>query len=185
MLGGTLLKPWRRYSELDGLSDAECEEMVERWWRRDPPPLRAVGVAAWCCAAAWLAAVGVAAFALTPLPDLLRSRRDLLVGGIALAALGSAWLVQAGVRFAIERVLVARTVRRIVAGATCPRCGQSLRGLPIFDDATRPEDRSRMRVRCPECGKVVRLLKHGYTPVDLAAWEERVLPKHFEVRVKR
>lgn len=81
--------------------------------------------------------------------------------------------------------IIRSTLRRIVTGATCPRCRHSLRGLPVFNDATGPDDRSRMRVRCPECGKPVRLLKYGYGPEDLAPPHERFLAKDFQVRVRR
>lgn len=53
----TLLKPWRAHSELDGLSDTECRELIERRWRRDPPPLRAITAAAALAGLAWLPAV--------------------------------------------------------------------------------------------------------------------------------
>jgi hypothetical protein len=111
--------------------------------------------------------------------------RAVVIMVVSAVAIGGALLVLLVVRWWLTWMLMRRTLRRIVAGATCPRCAHSLIGLPIYDDATEPNDRSRMRVRCPECGKAVRLLKHGYGPEDLADWSERVLPKGFEVRLKR
>jgi hypothetical protein len=181
----TLLRPWRAHTELDGLSDTECRELIERKWRRDPPPLRAITVGAVLAGVAWLPAVFVFAATQTRLRDDPELDQDLVtlvlgivgvVGGGAIALLGRWWLV---------RMVTCRTLRKLLAGATCPRCKQSLIGLPIFDDAIRPEDRSRMRVRCPECGKWVRLLKYGYGPEDLAPWSERVLPKGFVIRRRR
>ncbi|HZW10305.1 MAG TPA: hypothetical protein VFF69_10420 [Phycisphaerales bacterium] len=182
---GVLLKPWRAHSELEGLSDAECRDLIERRWRRDPPPLRAITVAAALAGLAWLPAVFLFAATQTRLRDDPELNQDVVTlvlgaigvaGGLAIALLGRWWLV---------RMVTCRTLRRLMAGATCPRCKHSLIGLPIFDDATRPDDRSRMRVRCPECGKQVRLLKYGYGPEDLAPWSERVLPKDYQVRLKR
>lgn len=182
---GTLFKPWRAHPELDGLSDTECREMVERRWRRDPPPLRTIDATAAGVGLVWIPALFFAVVRFTPLtkdPNLDTDAVHAIVGAIALTtgiALGT------GLRWSLNNFLVRRTLRRIVAGAVCPKCKQPLRGLPIIDDAHRPDDRSRMRVRCPECGKIVRLLKYGYGPEDLAPWEERVLPKGFKVKVKR
>lgn len=182
---GTLFKPWRAHPELDGLSDTECREMIERRWRRDPPPLRTIDAVAAGVGLVWMPALFFAVVRFTPLtkdPQLDTDTVYLVLGTISLTtgiALG------AGLRWLANAIVVGRTLRRIVAGAVCPKCKQPLRGLPIIDDAHRPDDRSRMRVRCPECGKLVRLLKYGYGPEDLAPWEERVLPKDFAVKVKR
>lgn len=180
-----LCEPWRAYSELEGLSDGECRDLVERRWRLDPPPLWVGSVLATLAGVVWTAGMPwflATRTGLTRDKSLDQDAVALAIGLIALVG-GAAWWI--GVRWVVRCAFVARTLRRIVAGATCPRCRHSLIGLPITDDATRLEDRSRMRVRCPECGKVVHLIKHGYGPQDLAPWSERVLPKDFEVRVKR
>ncbi len=182
---GIVPKPWRAYSELDGLSDAECRELVERRWRRTDPPLRVIDGAAVLAALAWAVFVPLFVGTQTAIPDDESLDEAVVVMVISTIALGGALIVGFLVRWWLLWMLTRRTLRRIVAGATCPRCKHSLIGLPIYDDATRPEDRSRMRVRCPECGKAVRLLKYGYGPEDLAPWSERVLPRDFEVRIRR
>lgn len=182
---GTFFKPWRAHTEFDGLSDTECVEMIERRWRRDVPPLRTADLVAAIVGLLWMPALTAALVVFTPLtddPD-LDTGTVYLVFGVASCITGLG--VWAGLRWCLHNAIIRRTLRRIVAGAVCPKCKQPLRGLPIIDDATRLDDRSRMRVRCPECGKLVRLLKYGYGPEDLAPWEERVLPKGFEVKVKR
>lgn len=180
----TLFKPWRAHSELDGLSDAECMEMVERKWRRDPPPLRLIPVAAVFAAIVWAAVV--AAYAVqSGVTESSESDEVSVWTWLVLAAVGGGAALAAITARLLRWGMIRATVRRIVLGAICPRCGHSLIGLRIYDDATRPGDQSRMRVRCPECGKVVRLLKHGYSAVDFAPWSERVLPKDFEVRLRR
>lgn len=181
---GTFRRPWRAHRELDGLSDAECRELIERRWRRDPPALWVQSAASTGAGLLVFPAVVLFFRTQTQLVGDPRSDPALAYTLIAMAA-GivsgcSAWLVY----WAIGYRMMARTLARIVRGATCPRCDHSLIGLPIYDDAHRPEDQSRKRVRCPECGKVVRLLKHGYSPQDIATWDQRVLPKDFQVRVR-
>jgi DNA-directed RNA polymerase subunit RPC12/RpoP len=180
----TLKRPWRAHAELDGLSDTECRELIERRWRRDPPPLLAASLFATVCGLLWVPIVIVLLVTLTTIDDDPEANPVAVYTVLGAIALCGALAVGVYVRWLLEHVLTCRALRRIVAGAVCPRCSQPLRGLPIIDDAHRPEDQSRMRVRCPECGKMVRLLKYGYGPQDLAVWEERVLPKDFEVRVR-
>lgn len=183
-MAGTLFKPWRAYEELDGLSDTECREMIERRWRREVPPLRtisAVSLLSGLIVAPGMMFTVIASTSLTKDPNLDPAT---VYTVLTLISVGAGVATTVLLRWVLLGAVVRRTLRRIVAGAVCPRCGHALRGLPIIDDATRPNDRSRMRVRCPECGKLVRLLKHGYGPEDLAPWEERVLPKGFEVRVR-
>jgi hypothetical protein len=181
---GTLGRPWRAHRELDGLSDVECRELIERRWRREPPRL---WVVQWGTGAAVLVSgPAVVAYFETQTQFTDDPRADpvvvyALIMGVAAVVAGCAGLL---VHWGLEHWIVCRTLARIVRGACCPRCDQSLIGLPIYDDAHRPEDQSRKRVRCPECGKVVRLLKYGYSPQDFASWDQRVLPKDFEVRLK-
>lgn len=158
--------------------------MIERRWRRDPPRLWVVRVAA--AGTALVAIPLVMLYFETQTPFTEDPGADpvvvytLITAASAAVAGVAAWLVH----WSLEHRLVCRTLRRIVRGATCPRCEHSLVGLPVFDDAYQREDQSRKRVRCPECGKVVRLLKYGYGVQDLASWDQRVLPKDFRVRVK-
>ncbi|MDQ7012691.1 MAG: hypothetical protein Q9O74_02205 [Planctomycetota bacterium] len=181
----TLFKPWRAHPELDGLSDTECREMIERRWRREVPPLRAITTVALAAALLWTPALMFALVEFTPLTRDPTLDKETVYAALAAVSLITGIAVGVGLRWFLIDAVTRRTLRRIIAGAVCPKCKHSLRGLPIVDDATRPEDRSRMRVRCPECGKPVRLLKYGYSPADLAPWEDRVLPKGFEVKMKK
>ncbi len=188
----SLRRPWRAYRELDGLSDTECRGLIERRWLRSPPP---VGVA-------WSVAIPVGLVSALVGPVSIDYACTLLLGEgwrgrvpgplgftgaealLAFSSVGGGLLGGWATMQLAWSIWARRAIRRIVLGATCPRCGHSLVGLPIFDDAMRPDDRSRMRVRCPECGKRVRLLKHGYGPQDLAPSHERFLPKDFKVRLR-
>lgn len=182
----SLGRPWRSHPELDGLSDGECRVLLEREWVRDTPPWGAmqtvgavVGVS-WAVGVFFFAAIGMGIDLADPLAESFATQATLLA-----VALGGGLLVGAVVWLVLRDLTMRATLRRLMQGARCPRCRHSLIGLPIFDDAARPEDHSRRRVRCPECGKTVRLQRYGMTPRDLAPWEERVLPKDFEVRVRR
>lgn len=178
----TFFRPWRAHPELDGLSDEECRELIDRHWRRWPPRFWAIQLAATLTA---LLAVPVTVAVVHAQTGLLSEpARDPLMtyGTLAAAALTCALVGALAVRRVLGHLLVRRTLHTIVLGATCPKCRHSLIGLPIYDDAHRPEDQSRKRVRCPECGKIVRLIKYGYSPLDLAPWDQRVLPPNFQVR---
>ena len=181
----TLFKPWRAHTELEGLSDTECREMIERRWRREVPPLRAITTVALAAALLWTPALMFALVEFTPLTRDPTLDKETVYASLVAVSLVTGIALGVGLRWFLVETVTRRTHRRIIAGAVCPKCKHSLRGLPIIDDATRPEDRSRMRVRCPECGKPVRLLKYGYSPADLAPWEDRVLPKGFAVKIKR
>lgn len=181
----TLLKPWRAHPELDGLTDSECREMIERRWRREAPRLRTIGFVATASALLWIPVLMFVLVEVTPMTSDPALDKATVYAILTTISLTTGIAVGIGLRWLFLDTVTRRTLRRIIAGAVCPKCRHSLRGLPIVDDATRPEDRSRMRVRCPECGKPIRLLKYGYGPEDLAPWEDRVLPKGFEVKIKQ
>lgn len=185
-MGFSVFKPWRSHVELDGLSDGECRVLLEREWVRNTPPFRAMKTFAasvgfvWAIGTVVFASVGLDVDLADPLAESFWTQAGLLgsvVGGGVLSG-PIVWLL-------LRDVTMRSTLRRLILGGRCPRCGHSLIGLPVFDDAAKPEDFSRRRVRCTECGKLIFLQRHGMTPRDLAPWEERVLPKDFEVRVRR
>jgi hypothetical protein len=81
--------------------------------------------------------------------------------GLAVLVFIFAWLIT-------RRVLVIRTVKRLINRVACPTCEFSLRGL-------KPQG---AYVTCPECGERVNLYEHGLSPDDLVL--ERDKHKPFE-----
>ena len=63
-------------------------------------------------------------------------------------------------------------IRREVRRSNCPKCGQSLTGLPIRTRGLN-YDPANQFVRCTECGREFCLLDIGVTPRDLVPFEQR------------
>lgn len=151
-------KIYRAFAELDRFSDEECERFLlqaRAQKRIGPIPLlfAAAAVLAWCVAAvpmvqSWFRR----GYFRGPGPiDLFRT------GLLIAAVVGTTLLVYYIARDGRLR----RALRHRIDNARCPRCKQSLLGLPMLDGETSPT------VRCTECGESIRLAPIGLTPVDI------------------
>lgn len=65
-----------------------------------------------------------------------------------------------------RRILVVRTLKKLINRASCPFCEFCLMGLPVRGAV----------VRCPECGEAIDLYAHGLKPDDLTAPESKRRP---------
>ncbi len=66
----------------------------------------------------------------------------------------------------VRRLIEVALLRREMTGPVCPKCRSSLIGLRIETRGVEP-DPAQNRVRCPECGRIWRMLDIGLTPRDL------------------
>lgn len=83
-----------------------------------------------------------------------------------------------GLGFALANDLtLAREVRREVNRTRCPRCRQSLMGLPIRSRAIGQPDPNDAEVICTECGRLWPLLRLRLSPRDLIPYEQREVPE--------
>jgi hypothetical protein len=101
------------------------------------------------------AAFGGPAPAGTTLPPALRS----ILLGLGLIVFIFAWLIS-------RRVMVLRTVRRLMNRVSCPACEFCLLGL-------KPAG---AYVTCPECGERINLYENNLTPEDLLLESDRKKP---------
>ncbi len=163
-------KVHRAFSELDHLSDAECERYVRDAWANSPVWLgrlpRTLTVLAsimwfsgWPAGYTWLP---VRRF--IPLPT---STEGVLIVYVVSGVLvsGLTWLL-------VRDAALWWGIRREVRRSNCPKCGQSLTGLPIRTVGLGNDPANRF-VRCPECGREFCLLDIGVTPRDLVPFEQR------------
>jgi hypothetical protein len=171
-------KIYRAFDELKHLSDEECEVHLRRARLR---PTRLAEVPWIVGFAAALVVPGLVAWfiesrsglASLELDDLLSSATA-FVGVPAAAALSG---LIAGL-FTRDMVLI-HLLRREVHKARCPKCGQSLMGLPIQSRALGPPEPGDAVVRCTECGRKWVLFDIGLTPRDLIPWEMRGVPADY------
>lgn len=145
---------YRSYPEFDGYSDEQCRKLVlqARLRRGDAawvlPLVAAIGlVAAWTILGAGLLLM-LASLSGRPLPSPVTFVTPILLFEIPGFIVAYVW---------VRRLLLVRSIRRIVNRAVCPFCEFSLVGLPVKLAA----------VTCPECGQKVRLYTHGIRPEDL------------------
>lgn len=163
-------KVWRAFRELDALPDEECRRVLARamantsTWAMAMPgvvffvALVLIPLAMWAAILAW-------GPTLAPIiPDDFATSMSVM-GLIQVVGAAVAWLAALWLR---SYRALARELRR----ETCPKCHSSLMGLPITAPGTEP-DPAQNRVKCPECGRVWRLLDLGLTPRDLVPWEQR------------
>lgn len=165
-------KPYRALPEFDGVSLEQCERVLDRV-RDDTPNLYGVRtILAFSAAALWLAAVTATLLAsgsdplrvvISPAADPFRF--GLLVIGPVLAASLADWL--------IRDQLLWRAMLREVGRVRCRKCRQSLLGLPVESRAIGAPDPADAQVRCPECGRVWKLLDIGLSVRDLIPFEQR------------
>jgi len=163
-------KVYRAFPELDHLTDAECGRYVRDAWLNTPvwvcrlPRLSglAAGVA-W--ATAWITLDALTTIdRWVPLPRMPEMRLALLIATTGLFGIAAARV--------IRTLLLWRGIRREVRRSCCPKCGQSLTGLPIQTRGVN-NDPADQFIRCPECGRTFCLLDIGLTPRDLVPFEQR------------
>lgn len=160
----------RHFRELDHLSDAECERYVRDAWINGPTWLgRLPFWSASSVAILWLGGWITASVLLpisnwVPIPSSLEWQIALL----CITAIFVTWLT----RRVVRDVALWFGIRREVRRSNCPKCGQSLTGLPIRTQGLNYDPASQF-VRCPECGREFCLLDIGLTPRDLVPFEQR------------
>lgn len=173
-----LTKIYRAFPELAHLSDGECEQVVRRVRLGRRTPVLAYGAAAVAGVGVWLgllwellrrSGIGI--------PDLdTQFERLSVVSAIAVGGSAAA----AGLAVLLARdLLLWRAVRAYIHRARCPKCRQSLLGLPVQQRSIGPPLPGEAWVRCTECGRKVVLMDVGLTPLDLVPWEQREVPPDF------
>lgn len=167
-------KVWRAFRQFDSYSDAECRHvvaaaMINRPWLTVGVPRVALAILLIGWPAFWITAVvALGGRGWAPIP------RD---DSVAMIVLAVTTVAVAGIgRLIVRDLCLAWALRGEVHRSSCPRCGQSLQGVPIREVGL-GGDPSQRFVRCPECGREWNLLEHGITPRDLVPWEERGIPK--------
>lgn len=170
-------KPYRAFSEFDGMSDEDCRRYVQRAFVHRPwLTLRLPLLAGILTLLAWPAAIlvvseflpGVRAY--FPLP---RSTEWMIVF-LAVTTVPLAL----GLPLLIRDLGIYLGLRDEINRARCPKCRQSLAGIPIQRIGEDP-DPAKQFIRCPECGKKFVLMDIGLTPRDLVPFEQRGVPPDF------
>jgi len=149
-----LLAFYRSYPEFDGYSDEQCRKLVlqARLRRGDAawvmPLLAALGLmGAWTIFGGVLLVL-LASMAGRTLPSPVVLMTPILLFEIPGFIVAYVW---------IRRIMLVRSIRRMINRAVCPFCEFSLRGLPVKINT----------VTCPECGQRVKLTAHGIRREDL------------------
>ncbi len=164
-----LYKPWRAFADFDHLSDAECDRHVAdaiinySWLGRVPVLLGIFTLLAWPTTWAILAHLGA-------IPKWIPAAKSPEWIGIQLII--TTLLVPATLYWVSRDLGIYFALRLSLRRGCCPKCGQSLAGIPIQSVGVEPNPANQW-VRCPECGKKVMLLEHGITPRDLVPLELR------------
>ncbi len=164
-----LVKPWRAFEEFDDLSDAECHRHVADaiinypWLGRVPVLLGLFTLLAWPIMWAVLADLGA-------IPRWIPAAKSAEWIGIQLIT--TTLLVPAAIYWITRDLGIYIALRLSLRRGCCPKCGQSLAGIPIHGASLEPNPANHW-VRCPECGKKIMLLEHGITPRDLVPLELR------------
>lgn len=148
-----LISFYRAYPEFDGYTDEQCRKLLLQARLRR-------GDAAWVLPL--LASIVLVGLWSIIALGVIRALATLL--GITLTG-NNLWIVLLlfevpgfVVTFVwLRRIMLVRSVRRLVNRAACPFCEFSLVGLPVRTNA----------VRCPECGQVVILSENGLAPEDI------------------
>lgn len=177
-----LFKPWRAFSQLDTFTDEECEKFVGDAWANCRPIESAMPLI-----------IGPICFILWPACILIGLRFPVIAkwlytpqskeAAILLLVATSVFIGCAGALLSRDIVLF-MLLRRELGRADCPKCGQSLRGLPVQSIGEIP-DPAKNFIRCAECGRVHHLLDLGLAPRDLVPLEQRRVPADFARKRKR
>lgn len=169
-------KVYRAFPEFDGLSDEECRRYVrhvrvhQRWQYQLIPLLAGLALLiVW--PVGWVVAernLPLRQWVPVPLSDDLRI---LLLGVTSI-------LVPAMTMLLLRDLALWWGVRDEVNRARCPKCRQSLLGVPVQEVGVGGDPAKRF-IRCPECGKKYMLLDIGITPRDLIPFEQRAVAPDF------
>ena len=162
------VKIWRAFEELDHMSDDECLSLIIRAYVQVSPwHFRLRGLLVMLLAIAATSGIGFA------IRDMFK--HDSMVA-IAVVILISSLILSIGVSHLLTRDLqLYYLIRRDLNRARCPKCKQSLIGLPVLQTALHPGTPGDARVRCTECGREWILMEIGLTVRDLIPFEERML----------
>jgi hypothetical protein len=171
-------KVHRAFGELRHLSEEECERHLRRARLRETRLHHLPWVVGLVCGAG---AIGLGAWSIESAWGLRSLKADDLLASVAAFVGVPAAAVLAGMvggLLARDFVLL-RLLRREVHKARCPKCRQSLLGLPITFRSLGPPEPGDGKVRCPECGRVWVLLDIGLRPTDLVPWDMRAVPADY------
>lgn len=145
---------YRSFPEFDGYSDEQCRKLVlqARLRRGDAawvmPLLVAIALmGAWTLVGGALLVL-LASMAGRNLPSFGSFLTPILLFEIPGFIVAYVW---------VRRIMLVRSIRRLINRAVCPFCEFSLVGLPVKVNA----------VICPECGQKVQLTAHGIRREDL------------------
>lgn len=171
-------KIYRAFDELKHLSDEECEVHLRRVRLREtrlhllPWGAVVLGVAIGLGVVALLVHSQMGLRSIT-VSDIL-GNPYVFVGVPAITL-----LVGLLTGLLVRDLVLLRLLRDEIHKARCPRCRQSLMGLPIQSRALGPPEPGDAVVRCTECGRKWVLFDIGLTPRDLIPWEMRGVPKDY------
>ena len=171
-----LFRPWRAFEEFDHLSDAECEKLVGDAWVNSPPWVpwvRIFTVAVLFVLWPAVLVTGVMFWGFAKFIPVPRSG-EMIVVMLSVTTV----VVSFGGGLVVRDLTLYMLLKRELSRAECPRCRQSLRGLPVQSVGVEP-DPTKNFVRCTECGRVHKLMDLGITPRDLVPFEQRRVPPDF------
>jgi hypothetical protein len=169
-------KVYRAFPEFDGLSDEECARYVrhvrvhQRWQYQLIPLLTGLALLVVWPVGWVVAARNLPVWQWVPMPPSDESR-ILLLGVTSI-------LVPAMTMLLLRDLALWWGVREEVNRARCPKCRQSLLGVPVQEVGVGGDPAKRF-IRCPECGRKYMLLDIGITPRDLIPFEQRAVAPDF------
>jgi hypothetical protein len=150
-------KVYRAFPELDRFSDEECERYILQV--RSQKKVGALpGVLSFLSVLLWIL-LGFPAIAWAMRgPGASSEPIMMLKGALVIAGVvGTPFLTY----YVVRDYRLRRALRDRIDNARCPKCRQSLLGLPLIPGAPRPA------VRCTECGGFIELGTIGLTPTDI------------------
>jgi DNA-directed RNA polymerase subunit RPC12/RpoP len=175
-------KVYRAFSEFDSLSDEDCERYVRhvRIYQRGLYQLVPVFTTL-TLAISWPVGWVILSWYFpvqqwVPMPDSHDGRLILLVV--------TSVLVPAMTGLLLRDLALWLGVRDEVNRARCPKCKQSLLGVPVQEVGV-GDDPAKRFIRCPECGRKYNLLDIGITPRDLIPFEQRAVDPNFAQKRRR
>jgi hypothetical protein len=169
-------KVYRAFPEFDSLPDEECERYVRHVRVHQRLQFQLIPVITTVVLAiAWPIVWAELSYEhqldrYIPLPDSYDGR-VLLLGVTSI-------LVPALAGLLLRDMALWLGVRDEVNRARCPKCRQSLLGVPVQEVGLGGDPAKRF-IRCPECGRKFMLLDIGITPRDLIPFEQRAVAPDF------